>query len=44
MCQGAAQSVFEKKDRIDREIPQVREVIECIEDHMELTEAVSSPV
>lgn len=30
-----------KKGRIKREVPQVREVIECIEDDVESTEAVA---
>lgn len=35
---------LKKKGRIDGEVSQVREVIERIEDDVELTEAVTSPM
>ena len=35
---------LKKLSGINREVPQVREVIEHIEDDVELTEAVTSPM
>ena len=35
---------MKKKGRVDGEVPQVREVIERIEDDVESTEAVTSPM
>ena len=35
---------LKKKGRIEREVPQVCEVIECIDDDVESTEAVTSPM
>lgn len=35
---------MKKKGRVDGEVSQVREVIERIEDDVELTEAVTSPM
>jgi hypothetical protein len=34
---------LKKQSRIDREVPEVREIIECVEDYVKSVESITSP-